>query len=65
MELVTSVQILHEVFCISLYTDVLEKDMKPSVLPSAMSRVDRILYSWYGNQSKRKKTLNSNQHYSA
>ena len=56
MDLVTHIQILEEAVCISLYTNALGKDMTPFVLLIAMNK-------YFGNQSWRNKTWNSNQLY--
>ena len=65
MDTVTRVQILDEVICISYCADTLGIGMNSAILSPTQrlenSRVDCTLYPFYGNQSRRMKTLNLNQ----
>ena len=68
MELVTQVQILVEAVCILLHANAFEKGMNQSVLPSSWAdcflKIFLLLFFFkivFGNQYRRKKTLNSNQ----
>ena len=63
----TQVQILDNV-CISLQANAFEKGMNPFVLPTSYENIvgqTRLFLPWLGNQARRRKTLNSNQCYSA
>ena len=62
-----SVKIIDKAVCISIHTKVLEQDMNPSVLPQLLenSWADWVTEPLLGNQSRRRKTQNSNQLYFA
>ena len=66
MELVTLVQFLDKAFCSSLHTDALGSGKNSSVLLNYGYIVvgQTVFQPWLGNQSKRRKFLNSNQLYS-
>ena len=67
MESVIHIQIMDENVCILLHANTFRKGMNTSLFFSVMSKIigqAKFFYPWYGNQSRRKKILNSNQLYS-
>ena len=60
MDTVTRVQILDETDCIQHSSNTLRKSMDPIILPPTVGQT-RFLQLWWGNYSRRRKTLNSNR----
>ena len=62
MDTSTQVQTLNKTDCILHCTNSFQKGMNPIILPTAMvkSKANWVFYSWLGNQSRRRKTLNLN-----
>ena len=63
---INDLQILNEGALVLLHANTLGKGMNPSVIPPTMEnrRPSWVLWPWLGNQSRWRKTLNSNQLYS-
>ena len=63
MELVSKVQNLNKAVCSQFHVNALLTSMNASLFPSAMGKEESRLASWFGYQSRKMKTQNSNQLY--
>ena len=61
VDIVSQVEMLNKAIIISYSANTLGKGMHPTILPRTISKQsDGMAMPWFGNQSRRKKHLNSN-----